>query len=477
MSQYDTSPPKYTYTREQILNYVYNNYPYYKWDLHEAQLEAIKLINDNYNKTVHFVSCGNSFGKTFMMCMILTHMCVPSSMRKFHCKLFDDYDNFKKIYNRNPDIWIVGTHSNFLPGGAISSTFNKICGCDFSINDTKKTIKLFDQQITIKYHDQDQEAFSGANVFAIFVDEPLSERIYYECLLRLREPNSANKLVACFTPVNNTANYMLQFQDHPDVNWIKGAFDLNPYVTEEQKQRIMRMVEINPDEASARLYGEFSVLSDRVFKTFIASKYITNELPSDDYSYYVSIDPHSSKACFATLCAVNRHGTKYIIDNYPSQPWDQIKSRDISITEQVNEIKQMCLRWCDPNNVTYVGDKIYFSNPKQTVDGVTNIRNEWLKCGIFVNTSLVNVRLDAGHQVIMEHLWSNEILFLPSANNLITAMERYTYMPISQRSTGNTSLAVNTTWECPIATLRFLLTSKPHYNESKWVDDIDVNYV
>lgn len=449
-----------------ILSYIHERWKWTTVPPHPGQLKALQKINESYNSiTINCISSGNSFGKTHLMCNMILNMCYPKELRTFDCELFHDYDRLKS-QGKEINIWIVGTAENIRQGGAIYSTFLDL-DRDIVFKPLQRKLIINGQHIILKTHDQDVSAFAGPRLFAIFVDEPMKENIFHECILRLTGVGNANKMFQFFTPVTLRASYLMDYMDSDDTLWIKGSIYDNPYATPKQIEAIERIVSMNPDEKSPRLYGEFAKLSGRIFKTFSEDEHVIPELPDDEYSWFVSIDPHDIKPAFATLFAVNRRGIKFAVDNYPKDPWNQIKSTSLSIKQQVNDILLMVRRHTTKPFKTY-GDKIYFANSRNNATGITTLADEYRKCGLPVITDTVSTDIYDGHLYIHEHLYFDEetlpkLLILPEASNIITALARYSWKQKTLNVNQSTGSMIEEEWECPIATLRFFLTSKPAF--------------
>jgi hypothetical protein len=459
-------------TDKQIINdYIHKNWKFTQTVPHPAQTNVLNGITNEYDdKTLFFISSGNSFGKTHLMCNIILNMCNPKEFRTFHIPLFDEYDR-KKEAGEEVNLWIIGTADNFKPSGAIYSTLRDL-DSTADINYYKKTITINGQHILFKTHEQDVTAFAGPRLFAIFSDEPMKEAIFHECLLRLTGINNANKMFLFFTPVTNRASYLLDYDESRkdegfnDVCWMKGSIYDNPHATQKQLNAIERLVAINPAEKNARLYGEFAQLSGRIFTTFSRSEHVFNELPYNLYKYYISFDPHEMKSLFGLLIAVNPDRQFFVIDEFPNRPWNQITTDQMDITQQVQELHNMCHR----NNIEFkdlssiFADKIEIAQPRTQLHGKETLREKYAAAGVHINTTF-SVLWDEGLEAIHEALYYDEIYYpnlhiKDNCNNLITAMERFSYKTtkISSLVTSKVS-RLDPEWECPISALRFFVTS------------------
>ncbi|MCL2845536.1 MAG: terminase family protein [Chitinivibrionia bacterium] len=449
---------------DKIKAYMHEKWKFTSMKLHDGQLSAIYKFTEQYDdKSMIAVSSGNNFGKTHLMCSIIINMCYPPEFRTFTCPLFDDYDR-KKANGDEIGIWVIGTMENFKPSGAIYLEMKKLDPtCDIRFRD--RLLIINGQTITLKTHDQSVDQFAGPRLFAIFSDEPMKEPIFHECNLRLTDPSNANKFMLFFTPVSNRATYMADYMEEPDWLWIKGSIYDNPHSTPKQIAKIERIVAINPDEKEARFFGNFRKFSGRVFKTFNPTEHVIPSLPPDLYNYYVSIDPHDVKSCFAILWAVNLHGQKIAIDCFPQKPWNQIKSDQLDVRQQVDAINEMAYKHGVQDFKVY-GDPIYYNMKRSHLDGKYTLAENFARAGMPIITAPVATLWEDGIQAINEHLHYCEdylpMLFVcEEAKNVIDALIRFSWKTNEPSARTAISANIEAEWECPISAIRFLLTADP----------------
>jgi hypothetical protein len=361
-------------------------------------------------------------------------------------------------------IRIYATRSNIMQGGAIHSTLAKL--------DPSAKIDLYKKQIIINgvkiqcfTHDMDLGQTEGANLQLILSDEPMYEKIFNAATVRLRHPAGPNIYILFGTPVQTKHGYLMDYSGAQGYLWIKGSMYENNYLPIDYIKRIEKMCEINPDERNARLFGEFASLVGQVFKTFNKKEHVVVALPEENekYNWYLSIDPHNKKQCFAVLLAVDSQNQVYVVDNYPKEPWNQITSSALSIKKQVENILFMVAKYTNKKLSGIYGDKIFFHTTFNTADGQTNLFNEYRKAGLTVDTNCVTMDWQFRKDRIFEYLYYSEeefpaIRFLPEANNVITALERFSYKNTATTVAASFNTIVEEEWECPISALSFALT-------------------
>ena len=444
-----------------LFEYIYRMWAFTASELHTGQQDFVKEINAAYadGKRKFMVMCGNGWGKSYMEMQILVNLCYPPEFRTFHLDWFDKFDKMPKS---EWAIRIYATRSNFAEGGAIHTALE--------ILDKSAKISLYNKRITINgvniqcfTHDQKIGQTEGGNLQLILSDEPFyTKKMFTAANTRLRVEPLIMMLFG--TPVESRHGYLMDYDKTKGFFWYKGSLYANPHLPKDYIETIEQICKINPDEEAPRLFGEFATLTGRVFKTFNREEHVINALPdsADNYNWYVSIDPHNKKQCFAVLLAVDNQEQVYVVDNYPSVAWNTIPSSSLTIKQQCEAITAMVRRWTNKTFTCY-GDKIFFNTTFNTRDGHTNLHNEYRKSGLSINTDAVSMAWDVRRGAISEYLYYEDesfpaIHFLPDANNVITALERFSYKNKSAVIGANFNTIVEEEWECPISALSFALT-------------------
>lgn len=153
--------------------------------------------------------------------------------------------------------------------------------------------------ITGKSADSGREKFQSASVDLVWIDEEPEKAIYDECYQRTAD--CAGKILVTLTPLVDIASGIREpwvYDLHDDMR--KGAGDIefaklsvldNPYVPEEEKQKLRQKWSGHPEEA-ARLFGDFVQRSGLVYNLWDAKRHVVKPRPIPrDWTRIVSLDP------------------------------------------------------------------------------------------------------------------------------------------------------------------------------------------
>jgi len=184
-----------------------------------------------------------------------------------------------------------------------------------------KTDTGFD--IDIMTYDQEPKDFESANLGMIWLDEPPPRNIYKACIARLRR---GGLLFITATPLAGAEWMYDEILVNPDNSEGKRAV-VEATVEDACKQHGVRghlehdmiqkiISQYDDEEQQARVHGKFQHLTGLVFKKFNLKIHVIPpfQVNKKDFAVYHFLDPHPRTPDAAGWYAVDRKGTKYVID-------------------------------------------------------------------------------------------------------------------------------------------------------------------
>lgn len=215
-----------------------------------------------------------------------------------------------------------------LRGGSWSSAWNE--------ND--KVLYLADGSfIEFKSYEQGRESFQGAQRHIIRHDEEPPQDIYGENLARQITMPKRN-IIFTLTPLNysqwlyNSIYERAADSEEIDCFMMSGAD--NPYANPDVLKSIEEGV-TDPAEREARLHGQFTFLSGRVYKEYGDHNYREWFRVPDHWHKSVIIDPHLDKATGVNLIAEDERGWFYVFGEGDFEA-------DRGVEDICNRIKGLC---------------------------------------------------------------------------------------------------------------------------------------
>lgn len=279
-------------------------------------------------------SAANGVGKTATGSNILAHLFWNTGENDyFNGKLFKDWRYLKKgriiSTPTNIDKNIIPELKQWFPEGRYK---------------TRKEGKLFESSWTtdtgwefdLMTYEQDPMEFEGATLGWAWFDEPPPEAILKATIARMRK---GGIIFITATPLAGSAYLYDAFA--------KGEFDVEiksleggamvkyqrkvAYVEADiasacrthgvrghlKHETIMQMIaEYSEDEKQARVYGKFQHLIGLIFKQWNRRVHVIKpfDITIRDYAVYEFLDPHPRNPDAVLWVAVDRYGTKYVID-------------------------------------------------------------------------------------------------------------------------------------------------------------------
>jgi phage terminase large subunit-like protein len=150
--------------------------------------------------------------------------------------------------------------------------------------------------IEFKSYEQGREAFQGPSRHIIRMDEEPPESIFGENIAR--QVTVGRNIIFTFTPLNYSQWLYNQIAEKSatdeTVEMFTGHSRENPYAVGEVLDAMERDI-TDPAERAARLYGEFTFVTGRVYKEYGDHNYVEPFKIPDDWHKSVVIDPHPEK--------------------------------------------------------------------------------------------------------------------------------------------------------------------------------------
>lgn len=295
--------------------------------------EFINAFADGDNFIILY-SAANGVGKTCTLVNLLAHLFWNTGENPyFNGKLFKDFPYSKRgrivSTPTNVEKNIIPEMKQWFPKGKYK---------------TGKGNKKFESiwktstgwEFDIMTYEQDSMEFEGATLGWAVFDEPPPQAILKATISRMRK---GGIIIIGATPLGGSAYLYDQFA--------KGSMEVELTSSEtgavmkyERKigyiecdiesacrehgvrghlrhDDIMKMIaEYSEDEKQARIYGKFQHLVGLVFKTFSRQVHVIPafDINMRDYTVYEALDPHPRNPDAVIWIAVDRKGTKFVID-------------------------------------------------------------------------------------------------------------------------------------------------------------------
>lgn len=241
-------------------------------------------------------------------------------------------------------------------------------------------------------YEQDSEKFEGWDGDFVWFDEPPTYAIYIACFRGLVD--RGGKMIFTMTPlkepwIKEKLWDKAKDKDSDIGGFVFTTFDNIGYGLTEKNVRAFEK-ELNEDEKTARLYGQFIHLSGRIYKEFNYTTHVIEafKIPSN-WPVYEAIDPHPRTPHAVLWVAVGPDGTKYVVDELFREGVISDIATYIKAKRTVNgyHVKSTLI---DPSACT--------PNP---VNGV-NVQSEFAKNGVY--TIKASKEMTAGISAVKEAL-------------------------------------------------------------------------
>lgn len=288
-----------------------------------------------------FLSAANGVGKTALVSNILANLMFPGNNKWFTGGLFDEWPFLKRgrliTESALVEPNMIKELKFWLPKGKYATSKG---GKHYESQWTTKTGWEFD----IMTYDQDVMQFEGSTLGLAWFDEPPPEAVLKATIARMRR---GGIVVISATPISGSAYLYDMFangdmevevqlrEGEEPVKVRRKVFHLTADVEAVcmehgirghlEHEHIEQMIAEYPeDERQARIYGKFQHLVGLVYKRWsrdihVIDPFIVNPR---DFCVYHSLDPHPRNPDAGIWIAVDRQGTKYVVDELYINPED-----------------------------------------------------------------------------------------------------------------------------------------------------------
>lgn len=193
--------------------------------------------------------------------------------------------------------------------------------------------------ITGKSADSGRTKFQGASVDLVWIDEEPDEEVFDECYQRTVD--CGGKILLTMTPLTDIASAVRTpwvFNLYTDwkagraknVRFVKLSVLDNPYVPEEEKEKLREKWQGHPEE-QARLYGDFVQRAGLVYPMFNKNIHFIErrEIPRSTFRI-ACIDPANTGPTACVWAAVDGQGNMTVYRTY--------KQADLTVSEHAKNI-------------------------------------------------------------------------------------------------------------------------------------------
>lgn len=296
----------------------------------------------------------------------------------------------------------------------------------------------------IMTYEQDPKEFEGVTLGWAWFDEPPPDAILKATIARMRR---GGIIIITATPISGSAHLydmfasgevevevVLREGDDP-IKVKRNVYHITADVESACKEHgirghldhdhIVQMVAEYPeDERQARIYGKFAHLIGLVYKNFDRNIHVIKpfNITDRDFIVYEYLDPHPRNPDAALWVAVDRHGTKYVIDELYITPEDK---RDLA-SKIKNKASQYRIggRWADP--WIFNKDQHHGTNDKNLDEQLQDQGLVYLPAPKQRTAANERIKTALNHQVINGHmLRAPEVYIFDHCKRLIWEIEHY----------------------------------------------------
>lgn len=269
---------------------------------------------------ISLLSAANGIGKTTLAVNMLAHLFWPMGNEYFQQPMWLKWPYLKKgrIVSDPTTIKeaLIPEIKKWFPAGRYTT---EKCGRAYEYHWTTDTGFEFD----VMTFEQDVKEFESANLGWVWLDEPPPESIYKACISRLRR---GGMLWMTFTPLTGSAwvyDTIIANKDNEEGArfWMEAdvwsavkGIGVRGFL---EKKNVDRMIaQYSPEDMQARVKGKFQHLSGLIFKQFDRKIHVIRpfQVTMKDFCVIELLDPHPRNPDALMWLAVDRKGTKYVID-------------------------------------------------------------------------------------------------------------------------------------------------------------------
>ena len=304
----------------------------YRYYIPNGKIEEYINLLSSLDFFIIFISAANGVGKTAAGANILANMFWPSDNKYFQGKMFKEWP-FKKKGR-------IVTDSALIDKNIVSSLKEWFPKDRYK---TKKSNKSYDAtwetdtgwDFDIMSYDQQPKEFEGVTLGWAWLDEPPPDIIFKAIVSRMRE---GGMIFISATPLSGSGHlYDMFVENKTKVTVVEpdgservlerkvAHVTANVWDASIEKgirghlsmENINNMIaEYDEDERQARVYGKFQHLVGMVFKKWDQEVHVIKpfNINKKDYVVWNMLDAHPRNPDAIMWCAVDKYGTKYVID-------------------------------------------------------------------------------------------------------------------------------------------------------------------
>jgi phage terminase large subunit-like protein len=254
-------------------------------------------------------------------------------------------------------------------------------------------------------YDTEPEQFAGPTLQWTWFDEPPPERIFGECMGRLRR---GGLIIITMTPLYAGGWIFDRIEDpfhQKGEPWYLVTADIEDNCEDCGERGVLKhkdiqriIAEYPEEEREARISGKPIHLTGRIYGGFNPDVNVVPNAPKD-MTYYVVCDPHDRKPFAIGLYGVDPTGDIYIIDEWPNEAYHKMKSSQYTVEDYANIIRGKTQE-LGISSPVYIIDARY-GNRRSVQTGDT-IRDEFDNFGIHFSNSYTDdaASITSGHERI-----------------------------------------------------------------------------
>jgi Cdc6-like AAA superfamily ATPase len=302
------------------------------------------------------LSSANGTGKTTTLVNLVAHLSRPCGNKYFQQPIMKDwkYERRGRIVSDTTTIssTIVPELKKWLPEGSYEcKKLGKQYESRFEIRDEDGKKFVWD----LMTYEQDPKQFESANLGIVLFDEPVPRHIYSASYARLKK---GGVCIIFATPLSNNVGTAWMYQDivaSPDRKKNGYYYDTaskedaciehgeNGFLPHDQIER--EMSQYSEDEILPRIFGEFTQIKGRVIKEFDPKVHVLDEvfdISKEDFVVVQSWDTHPRVEEAIIWVAIDRKGTKYIVDElWSNEPLPALIKKVKDIDSKYRIVKRL----------------------------------------------------------------------------------------------------------------------------------------
>lgn len=380
-----------------------------KFQFYQPNLSIEKVISliGSKDNLIYIASMANGVGKTAFLVNLARAIMFGPTNRYFQFHVFQDWKFPKRLR-------IVSEPSQVEEGGPIPTEIGKWWprGRYKTFKDSKHYVKRYESKdfvLEVLTYEQSAEQHEGANLGAVFFNEPPPHNLWTPNISRLRAGGIA---VVAMTPLTEAGWFfdevVPRHEDYivyADVETACKTHGTRGHLEHDQIQKMI--AEYNAEEREARIEGKAMYLKGLIFKTFNPQVHVLKEtiLPPSNATVYQVVDPHTDKPFAIIYAFVDARGDVFVYDEWPNQDFYKWHNCQLTIEDYKNIFK-------DKEQGTTVYKRIidrHFSEITH-LKGMTRktLRDEFRDVGIeFTPSYQAKEELEAGIIKVREYLAYN----------------------------------------------------------------------